>query len=782
MNRSDTHIVLHRAREFGQPNARGLLGPAFPASLLWQPTSLRVGWCLMRPPHERRYTHLGHVMTMSSAMPPPPTASELHAWILRQQVLLEHERKEEREQNALLLSKCPPRVLARHGLALLGLFVASSRTGEGGRLLVELQYSTALHASAVLGPHTFRPGDVCALEEHESSKVASRTLSLRAVVYRVSETSIILALDERSASEEDHDTDLPPLIRIVQLANEATYDRLVKTLESLAYVMGLPTQQEVPSPELELSAHAPRVVRSLLGLETPAWRKETPAWIPIQPHLNDTQRAAISFALRSEHLALIHGPPGTGKTTAVAELIVQLANLDPKARILVCGASNLAVDNLLERITSPAYKDALARVDARVTRIGYPARVLPSLTNATLDVQSRQSSEGQLVRDVAAEIDELMQRLVPPRTGARAGNKSARNIPRVKGLERRKMWEQVRELRKEYRRRDRALSGTVLKNARIIMSTCHGAGARQLDDMQFDVCIIDEACQALEMSCWTPVLRLAPHGRVFLSGDHLQLPPTVMADAPRLPAGSGTLRPSASLEVTMFDRILDMYGEGCKAFLSVQYRMNREIMAFPNSQLYKGHLVAHESCASIRLTDLGVEGDDDDLFCAPLVLYDTTGAGMYEREDEAVLSTHSRVNENEVALVLRHMELLVEHGIAPESIAVLSPYSAQVHLLSQQIRSAYGARVEVGTVDGMQGREKEVVIVSLVRSNDEHQIGFLQDSRRLNVAMTRAKRQLVIVGDADTVGEGKKDASAPRKFLHAWTEHLHSQALVEMAT
>jgi putative DNA helicase len=721
-------------------------------------------------------------MTTTSAMPPPPTASELHAWILRQQILLEHERKEEREQNALLLSKCPPRVLARHGLALLGLFVASSRTGEGGKLLVELQYSTALHASPVLGPHTFRPGDVCALEEHESSKATSCTLSLRAVVYRVSETSIILALDERSASHEDHETDLPPLIRIVQLANEATYDRLVETLESLARVMGLPTQQDVPAPELELSAHAPRVVRSLLGLETPAWRKETPAWIPIQPHLNDTQRGAISFALRSEHLALIHGPPGTGKTTAVAELIVQLATLDPKARILVCGASNLAVDNLLERITSPAYKDALARADARVTRIGHPARVLPSLTSATLDVQSRQSSEGQLVRDVAAEIDELMQRLVPPRTGARAGNKSARNIPRVKGLERRKMWEQVRELRKEYRRRDRALSNTVLKNARIIMSTCHGAGARQLDDMQFDVCIIDEACQALEMSCWTPVLRLAPHGRVFLSGDHLQLPPTVMADAPRLPAGSGTLRPSASLEVTMFDRILDMYGEGCKAFLSVQYRMNREIMAFPNSQLYKGQLVAHESCASIRLTDLGVEGDDDDLFCAPLVLYDTTGAGMYEREDEAVLSTHSRVNENEVALVLRHMELLVEHGIAPESIAVLSPYSAQVHLLSQQIRSAYGARVEVGTVDGMQGREKEVVIVSLVRSNDEHQIGFLQDSRRLNVAMTRAKRQLVLVGDADTVGEGKKDASAPRKFLHAWTEHLHSQALVEMAT
>ena len=123
------------------------------------------------------------------------------------------------------------------------------------------------------------------------------------------------------------------------------------------------------------------------------------------------------------------------------------------------------------------------------------------------------------------------------------------------------MWEQVRELRKEFRKRDRALASTVLKRSRIVMSTCHGAGGRQLDDLSFDFCIIDEACQALDMSCWVPVLRLAPHGRVFLSGDHLQLPPTVMAEPPRPPVSrSATLPPSASLQVTMFDRILSMYG------------------------------------------------------------------------------------------------------------------------------------------------------------------------------------------------------------------------------
>lgn len=347
------------------------------------------------------------------------------------------------------------------------------------------------------------------------------------------------------------------------------------------------------------------------------------------------------------------------------------------------------------------------------------------------------------------------------------------------------MWEQVRELRKEFRKRDRALSSTVLKRSRIVMSTCHGAGGRQLEDICFDFCVIDEACQALDMSCWVPILRLAPHGRVFLSGDHLQLPPTVMAEAPRPPVSrSATLPPSASLQVTMFDRLLSMYGEGCKAFLSVQYRMNNEIMAFPNAQLYDGKLSAHDSCARIRLTDLGIDGDDEiDTHCAPLVLYDTTGLGMYEREDDAVLSTHSRINENEAALVMRHIELLVQHGVEPTCIAVLSPYAAQVHLLSQQIRSVYGTSLEVGTVDGMQGREKDVVILSLVRSNDEQQVGFLHDSRRLNVAMTRAKRQLVVVGDADTVGgeNARQDTSTSRQFLRAWIEYLQSQALVEIA-
>lgn len=593
------------------------------------------------------------------------------------------------------------------------------------------------------------------------------------------ETRITLALDERASNDEEKD--FPALVRLVKLANETTFDRLEHTLTRLAESLGLPPP---PATGTATELHgASAIVRVLLGVEPPTWASTAPSWTPLHPGLNASQQEALSFALRAHHFALLHGPPGTGKTTAMAELIVQLACLYPEARILVCGASNLAVDNLLERVVcTPEYREPLRRAHAGVTRIGHPARVLPALTGATLDVQSSESSEGQLVRDVAQEINELMAILSPPPV-ARAGNKSSRKAPRPRGAERRQMWEQVRALRKEYRQRDKAVAGTVLRHARIVMATCHGSGSRVLDSTPFDFVVIDEACQALEMACWTPILRLAPHGRVFLSGDPQQLPPTVQSHAPATAARTGTLPPAATLETTLFDRLLALYGDGCKALLTVQYRMSVEIMAFSNAHMYGGQLHAHESCASIRLQDLGIDGDDDDAHGAPLVFYDTTGSGMYERMEDALLQAQSRLNENEAELVAQHIALLVEHGVPPASIAVLSPYAAQVDRIHTQLRALYGGQVEVGTVDGMQGREKDVVVLSLVRSNDTHDVGFLQDQRRLNVAMTRAKRQLVVIGDADTIGEVPAGASSPaRTFLQAWMEHLHTHALVEMVT
>lgn len=619
-----------------------------------------------------------------------------------------------------------------------------------------------------------RPGDTVELLDNAPAKGAGQR-GERGVVFRVSDTVITVVIDDSSPKEEDSrlDLDLPNSIRLVKLANETTYDRMELALKQLE------DRLESPTP----------IIDCLLGRAPPKWAedKSLEPDIFINDKLNESQKQALAFAMRAQHLALIHGPPGTGKTTALAELIVQLAVHGGK-RVLVCGASNLAVDNLLERVVSGTYRDMLQRAGVGATRIGHPARVLQRLAGATLDAQCVYSPEGGLVRDVAREIDELMATLSPSKA-PRAGNKSSRTAPRPKGPERRSMWEQVRELRREYRRREKTLSGSVLQRARIVFTTCHGAGSRQLDGREFDYVVIDEVCQALEATCWTPILKLAPGGRLILAGDHLQLPPTVKAEA-SVPdaiakAAGKTLAPPATLETTLFDRLLHMYGDGCKALLSIQYRMNEEIMEFSNKNLYEGKLEAHESCKHVRLADIeGFDGDDDS-WGAPLIFFDTTGSGMYEREGDTddtsgtLMQSQSRSNENEAAIVGRHIQALADHGLHASRIAILSPYASQVALLSSQLHEVYGPELEIGTVDGMQGREKDAIVLSLVRSNDAQEIGFLQDRRRLNVAITRAKRQLAVVGDADTVSGGR-DSGPGRLFLRALVEHLHTNALVEM--
>ncbi|PKI83047.1 DNA helicase [Malassezia vespertilionis] len=643
-----------------------------------------------------------------------------------------------------------------------------------------------------------RPGDVVALEENALEKKGTKARQERGVVFRVTDTLMTIAIDDaqgKSKSEDDVRTDftLPPTVRVVKLVNEVTYTRMEKSLDTLVQVLGM------ADPTSELGAAASSTVRSLFGLHPPTWEKTSREHALHNARLNTTQKDALDFCMRAQQFALVHGPPGTGKTTLIAELVVQLACAHPNARILVCGASNLAVDNLLERVLlTHGYKEPLNAANACVTRIGHPARVLPSLTNATLDVQTTHSSEGMLVREVAQEIEQLMSQLAVHRDTPRAGNKSGRTAPRPKGAERRKMWEQVRELRKEYRKRERSLTGTILQRARIVMATCHGAGSRQLQNIEFDYVIIDEAAQALEAACWTAILKLKSDGKLFLAGDHLQLPPTVKAQNTRSDLAGhltsqlsvqmengGALRPPMTLETTLFDRLLAMYGDDAKALLRVQYRMNDEIMAFPNEALYEGKLLADPSCSSIRLCDSNTEEMDAELWNAPVVFYDTTGTGMFDKlaEDDAqgsLLQSKSRCNENEVVLVERHITMLVEHGIDPSWIAVLSPYASQVDLLSSQLGQKYEQAIEIGTVDGMQGREKEVVVISLVRSNEEHDVGFLQDKRRLNVAMTRAKRQFVVVGDAETISGSAQDKRAARAFLRDWIDHLHSHALVEM--
>jgi DNA polymerase alpha-associated DNA helicase A len=482
--------------------------------------------------------------------------------------------------------------------------------------------------------------------------------------------------------------------------------------------------------------------------------------------------------------------------------------------------------------------------------------VLKSLITRTLDYQAQISEEGGLVKDVKKELEEALSSLQPKEA---AGNKSTskRGQASTKGKlstsERRAKREEIRLLRKEYRKRERGLVKSVIQKASIVVATCHGAGGRQLNGMQFDAVVIDEACQATEVSCWIPVLLAKADGKVILAGDHLQLPPTVkgyrhsQAKKPKTQAKAKeklkqgkskeeetspeektngqngasveteenedgeeadddieaafsklstrgkktTLRTPRSLETTMFSRLLGLYGPGCKALLDVQYRMNEEIMQFPNTALYEGKIRADASCANIRLADFpnyaskddaaDDEEDEEDLQTSPLVFYDTVGSEMFESKaaDDGstfTFQSESKSNINEIEIVCRHVELLLSKGLESSRITILSPYNLQVRMISDHLRSLNSALygdITVGSIDSMQGMEAEVVILSLVRSNQQRQVGFLAEKKRLNVAMTRAKRQLCIVGDSGTIGEANDD------YLKSWMTFLEEHALIE---
>ncbi|KAJ4417382.1 hypothetical protein N0V85_001862 [Neurospora sp. IMI 360204] len=453
----------------------------------------------------------------------------------------------------------------------------------------------------------------------------------------------------------------------------------------------------------------------------------------VDPTLNDSQKDAIRFALASREIALIHGPPGTGKTHTLIELILQLLRRD--LRILVCGPSNISVDNIVERLSPHKLP---------ILRLGHPARLLPSVLSHSLDVLTTTSDAGAIVKDVRAEMD-----------AKQASIRKTRN-----GRERRAIYTELKELRKEYRERERRCVSDLVGRSKVVLATLHGAGGYQLKNEEFDVVIIDEASQALEAQCWVPLLWAK---KAVLAGDHLQLPPTIKSLNSKA-ATTKEKKEGQTLETTLFDRLLALHGPSIKRMLTTQYRMHEKIMRFPSDELYESKLVAAEHVRERLLKDLpyeGVEANDDTT--EPLIFIDTQGGDFPEKNEEeldgngstdkkkVIRSLHgeSKSNEMEAALVRQHVRGLVEAGVRPEDIAVVTPYNAQLSILAPLKDEFPG--IELGSVDGFQGREKESVIVSLVRSNDEGEVGFLGEKRRLNVAMTRPKRSLTVIGDSETV-------------------------------
>ncbi|KAG2073937.1 DNA helicase [Suillus decipiens] len=790
--------------------------------------------------------------------------ADLKAFIGRHRELLSKERSAEIERSALLLTNCDPKLLEQKGLALGSLGVVGINIGLGGKTLVELERPTAFHTSQSFPPHNFRPGDLARIEENVSSSAAAKksakskkaasagtesSRTTEGVVYKVSDTRIVIAVDPPDSRSDD--LDLPERCQVLKMANSVTYDRMDKALDQLEKIC-IPSSRQASDYELT------PLIRVLLGISPPSEKIPISEVKFFDESLNPSQQQAVKFALESREVACIHGPPGTGKTHTLIEIIRQLTSPSERSinekqkRILVCGASNLSVDNILERLLAIPLPEKGKRTPLTATRIGHPARVMAyqSVLEATLEVKANKSDQAALAKDVKSEIESTLDILA----GKGKGSKKPR------GSERKKMWEEVKALRKEYRQREGGVVKTVLGESQVVLATCHSAGSRQLRDHKFDVVIIDEATQALEAVCWIPIFKAR---KLILAGDPMQLPPTILSIdnhkkkisetvapkksastandqkspesttlKPHLPeedegtspsddseaesvkgdeiieqdatievseGGSQSnstpgkkiqkeakkrtgLRPPRTLETTLFDRLERMYGSDIKRLLNIQYRMHSQICQFPSKTLYASKLVSHQSVRSHLLKDLPTASaftsskDEDTIketLGTPVVFYDTAGCEYFERVD-GDNDEGSRCNENEAAVASKWVERLVGAGLLPSQIALITPYQAQVTLLTSLLRPLYGLELEIGTVDGMQGREKDAVIISLVRSNDKRDVGFLREKRRMNVAMTRAKRHLCIVGDSSTVKHGSP-------YLKKWLAWLEANADVRFA-
>ena len=407
-------------------------------------------------------------------------------------------------------------------------------------------------------------------------------------------------------------------------------------------------------------------------------------------------------------MAIIHGPPGTGKTTTVVELIRQAVRRGE--RVLACAASNLAVDNLFERLLVAGEK---------VIRIGHPARVLPELREHTLDLLVESHPDLKLARDWTKEAWILR----------RQAGKFTRAAP-VPGA-RRDAREEAKRLLQDARELESRLVSYLLDSATIVCATLTGLNDDLLGDRQFDLTVIDEAAQATEPPCWIPVLRSR---RLVLAGDHCQLPPTIVSSEAK----------RQGFHISLMEKLVKKHGERIARRLTTQYRMHEQIMRFSSDEFYDGTLVAAESVRGHLLKDLP-DVDELPLTETSVRFFDTAGSHCEER---AEVDGCSHENPGEAEFVAWQVTQLLSAGVLPREIAIITPYSAQARLLRGLINES---EIEIDTVDGFQGREKEAVVISLVRSNAQGELGFLSDTRRMNVALTRARRKLIVFGDSATL-------------------------------
>ncbi len=655
---------------------------------------------------------------------------KIHDYIEEYRALLGVERRAEMDAQIREIGSMSGRERELYGRAVLGL--RGRTTGMKFDLFI-VRFSRDEKIETQIGS-----GDIVLISRGEPLKS-----DLTATVMAVAKNYIEVAFSQKPPSWVKGDG-----IRIDLYVNDITFKRMESNLEKMRHIEApFSIQRDI-----------------ILGLKRPSGPDIQEAEIS-NSVLNADQIEAVNLAAGENEIVLVHGPPGTGKTTTVTEVITEAVRRGE--RVLATADSNVAVDNMLRKLADVEGLD--------LVRIGHPARVGEGLERYTLFSRMETNPQSLKIKKLAEGIRERIEardrhsKPTPSRLRGMSKERvktlaaTGRSFRGVDAATVRSMaaWiaedEKLQTIFEKIRRIEESMVRKIVSEADVVLSTNGMVGSEALDGIRFDIAVIDEASQQMEPSTLLPLMR-AP--KAVLAGDHKQLPPTVVS-------GLDILKHS------LFERLMLTDGVPSK-MLGVQYRMNETIMDFPNSLMYERLLEADRSCAD-RMLEL--KRLPDSPFYrklldpkSPVVFADTS---EIDADESLQPGSTSFENGAEAELVVQTVESLIECGVAAGEIGVITPYLSQVKLIRRMLEKR-GVECEVKSVDGFQGREKEVVVISFVRSNLAKEIGFVKDSRRLNVAMTRAKSKLILVGDSSTLR-----ANEPFDRLFDWLEKQKSAAILK---
>lgn len=610
--------------------------------------------------------------------------------------LLLLEQQEDAEQYREQVLQTPLRERQRQGTSWYPVRLSDSSIGLGGRWVLSLQRKVEFNQ-----PHQFSSGAQVAL----FSNAAPQEKPLHGTVIGVDQQAMQLSLN--------HDDELPDWIDDHQLGVDLLFDEYSYKEMKLAL-------QKVK--DARAGSRLEKIRNILYGLDSQEalpTQPQNPVATHLMARLNDAQQLSLSRLAQSPYVFIIHGPPGTGKTTTLVAAVEQI--LTTEQQVLVCAPSNAAADLLTLKIAAQGKK---------VLRVGNPARMSEEILPFTLEFQlsgHTDAKEVKRLRKLAFELKRMAYK------HKKYFDKSEREQKKAMLKEARNILDQIKNM--EQYAIDWAKSQT-----QVFVSTLVGAAQPILADKRFSTVFIDEAGQALEPATWIPILKA---DRVVLAGDHQQLPPTVKS----------TEAARQGFSETLMEKAMKSQAKAFSQMLDTQYRMHADIMAFSSAEFYENRLLAHESVAKARF---GHDNGPEET--APLLFIDTAGTGFEEVFNPASVGIS---NPEEAELLNRHLQQWLEWAgkqakidLSQVKIAVISPYREQVEFLKKILptgNSTNFPQIRVGTVDGFQGQEADLVYISLVRSNPNQEIGFLKDIRRMNVAMTRAKKRLVVVGDGSTL-------------------------------